>query len=1019
MAALAPRFRFFSLRLVMSALITLLLLGLGLGIIFYTFSQARKNALVTTGNIFELNAQQIEEKFAFTIDTVTSFVAVSSTLKSLGVQEMEGLKSLLPYFRQSFTSIPWMSAVYVGYGNGDFFMIQALRDNKYARATLSAPEQAAYMVKRIVHGAQGRILEDYLFHDANLELIAERRVEFDGYDPRQRGWYNNAVGSQDAVVTRPYVFFSTRQIGVSIASRLAGGNGVVGADSILEELKALLQDQRLTPHSEIALVDRNGTIILSSNDEVLRRQQATQQANQQDLKLEDPVVPTILQAMFRRIREPKSEPTVFNVAGTQWFGHVRPLLGKRNQNLFLLTASPMDELMVDARAVRQQNMLILTMAMGTAIGVGLLFARRLTVSLQHLSKQAEGIRDFRLSDPLVVPSAIREVHSLAADMSAMQSAINRFVEIARALSAEKRMEQVLEMIVTEAQAVTSADGGGIGLVSDDGKSFQYVLARNTRSGVHRGGMGAEMTGEPAVSLAPVAGLESIEHLVVSGGKTFTSDDLEHQDGLDLSRILALHADGGNQAEDPGEAGPYRCRSLLCIPLLNRHSEVIGALHLVNARDGASGAIVPFSSHRISYVEALSSNAALALDNNRLLRAQKELFDSFVRLLAGAIDTKSPYTGGHCQRVPVIAGMLAEAAGRDQTPPFAGFELTEDERYALFVASWLHDCGKVTTPEYVVDKATKLETIYNRIHEIRTRFEVLWRDAELAFWSDLSARPEEEGALREQLALRQQQLREDFAFIAACNQGGECMAPDRVERLQVIGSQTWQRHFDNRIGLSGDEEQLLDPEGETSLPAVETLLADRREHIIPRPGNGDPARPYGDNPFKFNMEAPHDGYNLGEIYNLSISRGTLTHEERYKINDHIVQTIIMLNRLPFPREIRQVPDWAGNHHETLDGTGYPRGLSAGVLSIPERIMAVADIFEALTAADRPYKPPRRLSDCIRLMAGMRDNGHICPDLFALLLRSGIYREYAARYMRPEQIDEVDIARFLPDTRNRLL
>jgi HD-GYP domain-containing protein (c-di-GMP phosphodiesterase class II) len=1017
MAALTPpprflRSRFFSLRLVMSALITLLLLGLGLGIIFYTFSQARKNALVTTGNIFELNAQQIEEKLAFTIDTVTSFVAVSSTLKNLGVQEMEGLKTLLPYFRQSFTSIPWMSAVYVGYDNGDFYIIQALRDNGSARETLSAPEQAAYMVKRIVHGPQGRILEEYLFHDANLGLVAERRVEFDGYDPRRRGWYNDAAASRDAVVTRPYIFFSTRQIGVSIANRLADGNGVVGADAILEELKALLQGQRLTPHSEIALVDRNGTIILSSNDEVLR----CQQANQQDLKLQDPVVPAILQAMFRRTWETESRPAVLNVAGAQWFGHVRPLLGRKNQEFFLLTASPMDELMVDARAVRQQNMLILTMAMGTAIGVGLLFARRLTVSLQHLSKQAEGIRDFRLSDPLTVPSAIREVHSLAADMSAMQSAINRFVEIARALSAEKRMEQVLEMIVTEAQAVTSADGGGIGLVSDDGRSFQYVLARNTRSGVHRGGMGVEMTGETAVSLAPVAGLESIEHLVVSGGKTFTSDDLEDQDGLDVSRILALHADGSNQTQDHGEAGPYRCRSLLCIPLLNRHSEVIGVLHLVNARDGASGAIVPFSSHRISYVEALSSNAALALDNNRLLRAQKELFDSFVRLLAGAIDTKSPYTGGHCQRVPVIAGMLAEAASRDKAPPFAGFALTEDERYALFVASWLHDCGKVTTPEYVVDKATKLETIYNRIHEIRTRFEVLWRDAELAFWSDLTARPEEEGALRERLALRQQQLREDFAFIAACNQGGEFMDPDRVERLQVIGGQTWQRHFDNRLGLSGDEEQRLDPKEETSLPAVETLLADRREHIIPRSGNGDPAHPYGDNPFKFNMEAPHDGYNLGELYNLSISRGTLTSEERYKINDHIVQTIIMLNRLPFPREIRQVPDWAGNHHETLDGTGYPRGLSAGDLSIPERIMAVADIFEALTAADRPYKPPRLLSDCIRLMAGMRDSGHICPDLFALLLRSGIYRQYAARYMRPEQIDEVDIAQFLPDTRH---
>ena len=307
---------------------------------------------------------------------------------------------------------------------------------------------------------------------------------------------------------------------------------------------------------------------------------------------------------------------------------------------------------------------------------------------------------------------------------------------------------------------------------------------------------------------------------------------------------------------------------------------------------------------------------------------------------------------------------------------------------------------------MVDKATKLETIYNRIHEIRTRFEVLWRDARLEHLEALRAADADEAALRRELDEKLAALRDDFTFVAACNLGDDPMNEERMERLRRIASRTWLRHLDDRLGLSHGEMQRRRGEP-AELPVVESLLSDKPEHIVPR---SDGATLEND-PLGFRMDVPEHLYDHGELYNLSIPRGTLTKEERFKINGHIVETIRMLGRLPFPKELRRVPEWAGNHHERLDGKGYPRRLVAAELSTPARIMAIADIFEALTAVDRPYMKPRTLSQSARIMASMCGDGHICPDLFALFLRSGVHLRYAEEYLRPEQVDEVDLGTLL--------
>jgi len=450
---------------------------------------------------------------------------------------------------------------------------------------------------------------------------------------------------------------------------------------------------------------------------------------------------------------------------------------------------------------------------------------------------------------------------------------------------------------------------------------------------------------------------------------------------------------------------YKTISLLTVPMASITGDVIGVLQFFNALDGETGRVIPFARDALGLVEALAAQAAVALDNLQLLEAQEQLMENLFQMIATAIDAKSPYTGRHCNRVPELALMLAEAAHADEGP-FAGFHFnTADEWREFKMGAWLHDCGKVTTPEFVIDKATKLETINNRIHEIRTRFEVLLRDAEierlLALQRGLPA-PE----VNARSARRARRLKDDFAFLAACNTGTEALTDEDLARLERLAAITWVRHFDDRLGLSATELQRLADEPVTAVPAVEQLLADKARHVIER----DPLH-FLDPRYGFKMHVPDKLYNHGELYNLSIRRGTLTFEERFKINEHMISTVMMLENMRFPKSLRRVPEYAGTHHETLTGTGYPRRLTAEQLSIPARIMAIADIFEALTAPDRPYKKPNTVSEAIQILFGLKQRGQIDPELFDLFLSSGLYRRYADKFLKPGQIDEVDITAYL--------
>jgi HD-GYP domain-containing protein (c-di-GMP phosphodiesterase class II) len=572
----------------------------------------------------------------------------------------------------------------------------------------------------------------------------------------------------------------------------------------------------------------------------------------------------------------------------------------------------------------------------------------------------------------------------------------RLIDLGIALSAERHHKRLMELILSGAKELTNADGGTLYLHDEASRTLQFAIVLNDTLKIALGGTTGKSITFPPLTLYDAEGNpnnKNVSTAAALSGETVAIDDAYDAGTYDFTGTKSFDSNTG-----------YRSQSFLTVPLKNHEGDVVGVLQLINART-PDGQVVAFPKETVSLVEALASQAAVALDNQMLLDAQKKLFTSFIAVIANAIDAKSAYTGGHCRRVPALTNMLTRAAVEASHGIFAGFNLTEDEWYELEVAGGLHDCGKVTTPEYVVDKATKLETIYNRIHEIRTRFEVVKRDTEIAFWKGIAEGGNEEKLAAERDA-RLAQIDADFAFVAECNVGGEFMAPEKIERLKKIGETTWLRTLDDTIGLSWEEAQRK-PKDRPALPVLEHLLSDKTEHVVPH----DKPAMQPDNQWGFKIKTPQQKFNLGEIYNLSIPRGTLTAEDRYHINDHIVQTIIMLEALPFPKALKRVPEWAGGHHEKLDGTGYPKGLTRDQMSIPARAMAIADIFEALTARDRPYKTPKKLSECIKILSFMKKDQHIDPDLFELFLTSGVYKEYAAQFLTPDQIDEVDISQYL--------
>ncbi|MES2919801.1 MAG: HD domain-containing phosphohydrolase [Pseudomonadota bacterium] len=524
----------------------------------------------------------------------------------------------------------------------------------------------------------------------------------------------------------------------------------------------------------------------------------------------------------------------------------------------------------------------------------------------------------------------------------------RLIEISTALSGERNTSRLFERILDAAQDITHADGGTLYLIKEpeEGKPvLEFEILRNDSLSLSLGGTSGNPIKLPPLPLYLEGGIPNHSNIATHTALTRKMENIEDAyfaEHLDFSGTKAFDARSG-----------YRSRSFLTVPLCNHADEIIGVLQLLNAKNPKTGEVISFPKQLEPIVAALASSAAIALDNQILLQDHKDLLDAFIKVIAQAIDAKSAHTSAHCQRVPALTEMIARAACEAVDGPLQDFNLDESDWYELHVASWMHDCGKLATPDSVLDKATKLHLMLDGIDTVKTRFAAAMAQLELRFMRQMVAEPERVPALQAILDEELQVMRDDCAFIERANVGGEFMKPEDQARVREIAAQAWLDHL-------GQEKPML---------------------------------------------------SESEVKYLCIERGTLSGEERQRINDHMKVTVQMLESLPFPKNLKRVPEYAGGHHEKMDGSGFPRGLKREQMSWPARMMAIADIFEALTSSERPYKAPMKISQSLSILQKMKQQNHIDPDLYDLFVTSRVWEKYARVHLRPEQLDVTDPASYL--------
>lgn len=964
----------YSFRQLLTSLFALLIICVGGLIGWLNYSQVSTLILSATDQLYE----KVAEETLLTYQKKYNPVYNSLELLSYSaLAQSENLEQRMQFVHELYSAINTdeaIVAIQVGYANGDYLILRKLLSADL-RQRFNAPQAAMLVIDDTqINGlGQGRLRRVFL--DQKLNVI--QRNEFPSqYDPRVRPWYQAATARPQII--NPYYFYFMRKVGTTVAMKMFRGDAVIATDITLQDISHGLAQSRMTPASELYLVASNGQVIASS-------EQAEPMVEEIDGTVSLRQITSLRSQLFSFIPHDniyQAKTFALDDGQQRWQASVKFINTMADHDLYLFMFSPVNELLKEANFILWLTMGLMVVIILLSLPIIWLLSSRVSKSLYHLSNDSLAIMNFDFSASQRPHQArishISEIVALNDAQQLMTSSISQFIDLIQSLSAEKNFTSLLAKIAAETLQASKADASVIYLPDDKGETLKAASVKLAT--------GERLDGRqmPVFSIVQESRIMQMQ----------TDTDCQYIKVDDDTRWSELsHRLNDQQLQ------------YLYLPLRNRQSQFMGMIVLVYRKDNR---ISEQNEHHIlSFLRAFAGFAAVSLESKQLLQAQQDLLDAFVKIIAGSIDAKSPYTGGHCQRVPVLTKMLAEAACQSEAQAFADYQLNDEQWQAVHIASWLHDCGKVTTPEHVVDKATKLQTIYDRIHEVRMRFEVLKRDAQIDYWQAL-ARGADKAIQQQTIQQRLDMLDEDFAFVAQCNLGGEFMQDEDLQRLQAIAEYRWQRTLDDRLGVSWEEQRRMEQQPAPQLPVEEKLLDNKYHHKIARQ---TPLDYSGPNPWDFKMQVPHYQYDFGELYNLSIRKGTLTDEERFIINDHIIQTIIMLEQLPYPAHLKEVPILAGCHHETMDGRGYPRRLKQHEMPLTARMMAIADIFEALTAADRPYKQAKTLSESLQIMAKMRDENHIDGELFELFLRSDVYQRYARKYLKQEQIDTVNVSDYL--------
>ena len=837
-----------------------------------------------------------------------------------------------------------VASFYFGANNGNSYFVRAMYKQDI-KTRYSAPDTTVLMLEINRNNGQ----QQQLFFDYKMRRIGSTRSHSTYYDPRTRPWFKNASADMDIHMAEPYAFYFSRKIGITFSRMMKNKQGVIAVDFTLGSLTRIIKKMEYSSNSKVLLLTESKRIISSNQDLALINGERLFTA--EELEIAD-YLPD-----FNHI---KLEQTLFSTIFWQdqdWELVVTPLEISSKDVLYLVNFVAYKDLLYSSSILRDELIIISLITVIIAFLIILVMTGKIAKPLTYLTQSVENIQRFSFKRKAYKKSNISDVNELNEAMRLMENTLVDFFQNLRDIARTSEPEQLSTSIVTQVKQILACDTCQL-FVNTPSDRQLFKMTANSEAG----------------DSFNIQSLYNHNHAILIE----SIYELKRKD----SKILFADT---------------HCKTGFIIPLLNRADIHIGVLVI-----GFAAGIKDYSRNRIHFVREFLAFNEIVLEQLEQEHEQRALFHSFVEMMATSVDIKSPYTGTHCQRVPKITKMIAKAAEQD-TQAFNEFSLTEDGWEELLVAAWLHDCGKVTTPDYVMDKATKLETVYDRIHEVRMRYEVLKRDADIVYWKAV-AQGQNNVAAKAICEQQKAVLEDEFAFIAQCNIGNESLQPEAISRLDKIANRTWQRTLPDNIGLSQEALDKTDKDSQT-LPITEHILADKQAHLF---NWQESKRLETQSRREFKLVKPQYQYNRGELHNLRIASGTLTAEERYNVNDHVIQTYVMLDQLPYPEHLKNVPLIAGSHHEKMNGSGYPLKLTGEQIPLGGRMIAIADTFEALTTAKRTYKKAKTLNESLMIMANMVKVGEIDADLFELFITQGIYQQYADEYLQKSQIDTVDIS-----------
>ena len=505
--------------------------------------------------------------------------------------------------------------------------------------------------------------------------------------------------------------------------------------------------------------------------------------------------------------------------------------------------------------------------------------------------------------------------------------IKKMSDIGRALSGVQDLNTLLEMIVDQARNFTNADAGTLYIVEDNTLRFQIV--QNDSLKIRMGGKSGESIPFPPVELKE----SNVSAFVALKGVSVNIPDVYDTELFDFTGPKKFDQSTG-----------YRSKSMLVVPMRNHENDIIGVLQLLNATNPISNEVIAFSQDYENLSESLASQAAVSITNAKLIANMTELFEAFVKVMATAIDEKSPVTGGHIRRVADLTLTMAEVIHDIDEGHFKDKTFSPDQMYELRIAAYMHDIGKVTSPVEIVEKAKKLQTIFDRIQYVRLRMAYIiqkikleGQEAKIKILQNGSS-PEKLNSIEKETLEKLIEIEEILKFINKCNEPGEFLDDEILVRLKEVSEKTY-------IDDAGEQQPFL---------------------------------------------------TADELVNLSIRRGSITEKERQKMQGHAAVTLKMLKQIPFTKKLKNIPDFAGAHHEFLNGKGYPLGLKGDEISFEGRLMAVTDIAEALTASDRPYKKAMPLETVYRILRSMVEGEELDPNLVELFIEKEVYKIYQKKH-----------------------